>query len=410
MATSRIDPQSAIGRVPPRGRNTTTGTRQRLFGRDLTVRANARAQSVLKRLGGGRLGSASRRPVLDRRVRGGKAREKADIDTADEYFGMLDEGADPLARKSLEQSCLNGDNPRQSARQWYEDPAEQYAALEKVLESSSVSNDPVVRARIEDALAELLAEEGDAIHATINSARAATEFAEITQGGASDARAITQTYDDIVFDPERNLARVLNLVVERFPGRPLSGAISAIRRALGDDLSARRQSAPDERLRLLVSDLYYVSVATTVLLTCTQLAERISAQAPEGATDHGLTDEVLMRRIAHWTIDRWLPSNRVTELVDMLPDDGVPARITLMSGLRKITAALPDQLYIDKDHRFLVADTVQQVLDEIIDVEIDDLAIDDAFDDIVVMDQAAPISAASPDAISTHASSSPRTE
>ena len=263
--------------------------------------------------------------------------------TAGDRIGMLDEGADPLARKSLEQSCLNGDNPRQSARQWYEDPAEQYAALEKVLESSSVSNDPVVRARIEDALAELLAEEGDAIHATINSARAATEFAEITQGGASDARAITQTYDDIVFDPERNLARVLNLVVERFPGRPLSGAISAIRRALGDDLSARRQSAPDERLRLLVSDLYYVSVATTVLLTCTQLADRISAQAPEGATDHGLTDEVLMRRIAHWTIDRWLPSNRVTELVDMLPDDGVPARITLMSGLRKITAALPDQ-------------------------------------------------------------------
>ncbi|QDX20559.1 TyeA family type III secretion system gatekeeper subunit [Pandoraea pnomenusa] len=410
MATSRIDPQSPIGRVPPRGRNTTAGTRQRLFGRDLTVRANARAQSVLKRLGGGRLGSASRRPVLDRRVRGGKTRERADIESADEYFDMLDEGTGLHARKSLEQSCLNGDNPRQSARQWFEYPAEQYAALEKVLESSGVSNDPVVRARLEDALAELLAEHGDAIHATINSARAATEFAEITQGGASDARALTHAYDDIVFDPERNLARVLNLVVERFPGRPLSGAISAIRRALGDDLSARRQSAPDERLRLLVSDLYYVSVATTVLLTCTQLAERISAQSTDGASAQDLTDEVLMRRIAHWTIDRWLPSSRVTELVDMLPDDGVAARITLMSGLRRITAALPDQLFIDKDHRFLVTDTVQQVLDEIIDVEMDDIAIDDAFDDIVGMAPSAPIAAASLHAISTHASSSPRTE
>jgi len=369
MSTTRLslNRQPAHVSAGVQSSNAIMRSRQRgtLLARGMAARIESKAQSVLKRFGNARSASAARKPMSDRRIRSGKGRERTSEKQIEEYFEALGDSASMHARKSLQEQCMNGDDPRHSARQWFDEVAEQYLALEWVLNTADWAKAPALRARLDDALAEFMAEDADAIRSATHSIRPAAEFAEQIGGGAKDVRALQSTYDDIVFDSERNLSHVLNRIVQKFPGRSLAEAIKAIRRALGDDLSSQRKSAADERLRLLVSDLYYVSVSTTALLACTQLAERLATLTESGAP----TDEMLMRQIAHWTSDRWLPSSRVSELVNKLPRDATQARITLATGLRTITAGFPDQIFVDREHRFVLADAVQQVLDEVIDME-----------------------------------------
>lgn len=381
MVSTRIDSQRVGTRAPVEVKLNSAAARTKARGllaaRAATARADSRAQSLLRRLGNTRNNGAARKPMGDRRVRGGKSREQTRESQVDEYFDALDDPGALQARMSLQEQCMNGDNPRQSARQFFDEIAEQYLALESVLNTTDWSARPELRERLEDALAEFMAEEGDVIHAALNSVNAAADFARQTDGGANNVRTLQHVYEDIVFDPERNLSRVLNIVTQTFPKRTLSAAVTAIRTALGDELNASRQSAPGVRLRMLVADLYYVSVATTALLSCGVLAERVAAY---GGGSAAISDEALVRQIASWTGDRWLPTAKIVDLVNALPKENTKSRIVLLTGVRKIASALPDQIFIDNDHRLLVAEAVQQVLDETIDVECAEMDAHDALD------------------------------
>ncbi|VVE47993.1 hypothetical protein PIN31115_04497 [Pandoraea iniqua] len=337
--------------------------------RGVTARAAAEAQSVLKRSGAKwaqAAGSRSKSLNAERRVRGAKISERPTHEEIEGYFGAFsDDPSVAHARTATQQQCFDGDDPRQSAQQWFESPAEQYLALEAILLQPEC-RDEKIRDRIEDALADLLAEHGEQIRAGLNSIGAASQFSTLSEGGAKEVRNLQSTYQDIVFDTKQSLAQVLNTLLARFPGQSLSHAITCLRRALGDDLAAQNRSIDEARLCVLNNDLFYVSVATTALLDCSALIERLTAP---NATPLTRADHTLMRNLASWTLDRWVPASRVSELANTLGIDSTQQRITLMGGMRAVLAKFPVQVFQDTEHRFTVLDAAQQALDTAIETE-----------------------------------------
>ncbi|OZI33090.1 SepL/TyeA/HrpJ family type III secretion system gatekeeper [Bordetella genomosp. 1] len=283
---------------------------------------------------------------------------------AQEIVEFLDDTHDPDAQEKLielTKKLLSGQaSPRQGAAQAFGDVSQQYLGLQYALrEGERQGADPAALEAIRDALADLEIERGPEIRAGLNALRSAGEFAADPAGVAR----FQQTYRDVVLG-ETSLAKTLGLALERFGEADLSRGLKQLIAALGHDLAAARPSTDTGRLQVLVSDLYHLEVAVTVLDGCAELGERLAAR--HGAA---LDSPRLMRDLIGITGERWVSEARFTALANQQNVTAPEARVTFMAGVRAMLKDLPVQIYPDADVRHSLLNAAQEALDVAIDEE-----------------------------------------
>ncbi len=255
----------------------------------------------------------------------------------------------------LTRHLLSGrEGPRKLVSQGFSDVTQQYLALQYALRhGEDHDGNAEVLQELRDALADMEVEHGPRIRAGINTLPAAGAFAS----GPKETWGFVDTYRDIVLG-EKSLAQTLKLALERFGGNDIDRAVRQLANALGFDLAATEQSVSRERLTMLVSDLYQLQVAVTVLEDCAQVGARMADIGYDG-----LDKNVLMHDVVGLSASRWLDADSVGLLAQKRGIVPLDHRFIFLRGVQQIIKDLPVQVYPDIDTRNAVLGAFQARFD-----------------------------------------------
>lgn len=272
---------------------------------------------------------------------------------------------DPDAQAKLEAltaELLRGRGaPMQLAAQAFPGVTQQYLALQHALRRGEHEDAaPHALEALRDALADLELAHGPEIRAGINTLPAAGAFAR----SPDELAGFQHTYRDIALG-QLSLARTLDMVLERYGNDDIHGALGALTQALGHDLAAATPSTDGLRLQVLVSDLYQVEVAATVLEECNALKQRLGNACAQQCMDA----QGLMRDLVGISEDKWIAPSRFEKLAERHGANALSERIAFLAGVRQILKDLPTQIYADMDVRTTILAAAQDALDNAIAME-----------------------------------------
>jgi type III secretion protein W len=254
-----------------------------------------------------------------------------------------------------------GGNPREQARQAFEDPTDQFVALQYALARAQESGaDPDLVADLQDAIEELDEDHGPQIWSGLNSTQAAASYATT----AAQASEFRNTYRDVVLGAE-GLAKTLDLLVEKHGAQALPAIVPSLIKALGDDLAALRPSREPEHLQAVLQDLYHLEVAVTVLDSARELGATLQNRHGTPAFD----PVVLMKETIALTGERWVNGSRFTSLAEKLGVNELPAQINFLTGVKNMIREMPVKVFPDADARQALINAVQDALDAAVERE-----------------------------------------
>lgn len=298
----------------------------------------------------------------ERKVKSEKALETLDAGEIVEFFDDAhDVDAQDKLRELTDKLLKEGGSPRQQAGKTFgENPAKQYLGLQYALRQGEKDGaDPGILDAIRDALVDLELESGPEIRASLNTLKTAGEFAPDSAG----VEQFQATYRDIVLG-EASLARTLDLALQRFGPQDVGRGLKSLIGALGQDLAATRPSTDANRLQSLLTDMYHLEVAATVLESCGELSDKLAGQG-----EQQLDASKLMRDMVGLTGEKWASESRFTKLAQ---DHGVASptgTIAFLNGTRGMLRDLPVQIYTDADTRQNLLNALQGALDTAIEAE-----------------------------------------
>jgi type III secretion protein W len=295
----------------------------------------------------------------ERRIAGGRPGTRLRIEQIEAYLEATRQHRDPRKLQEALTRLQTSRHPREQARREARAPAQQFALLQLALQDARKRLLPAqTLEQLEDALEDLEQESGDQIHAGLNTAVAAADFAPTAEG----VETFQQAYTDIVLG-EPTFAKTLQLVLQRLAGaegEDFKRALKALLCALGADLSAARSSTDPVRLQALVQDVYQLEVAGTVLDGCAQLSQRMASQFNVA----GVIPLALMQELVALTTERWITPQRLRALAQRFLVAHVRARIAFHTGTKTLLRKMPTKVFADAESREGVLGSVQLVLDE----------------------------------------------
>jgi type III secretion protein W len=302
---------------------------------------------------------AEAKAFRERGIDGAARVRRMQIEQIQAYLDATRRFKDPAVLADLVKRMQSSPRPQDVAHGAAREPAQRHALLQLALDDAHTRGlPPEVLEQLEDALEELEHEAGPQIAAGLNTAQAAAEFAPTAEGVQNFQRA----YADIVLG-ESSFAQTLLVVLRRLAGaegEDFARGLQALLNALGADLQAVRPSADPARLRALVSDIYQIEVAGTVLEGCTQLSQSIARSFGIG----GVVPMELMQELVTLTGERWVSTQRLRALAERFRIEMLKARIAFHTGNKGLLRKMPVKVFVDGDARLALLGCVQTLLDE----------------------------------------------
>jgi type III secretion protein W len=343
--------------------------------------------------------------------------EIAEIDAFLQAMHDQDASAKLAARaEELITSAGRRENPLSLLRRWSRESSKQYLTLSHALQTARAKgSSQQVLGALSDAVDALVALEGEAIYADLNTVYEAQRFGN----DQASTDLFRSAYRDAVMGCQ-HLSETLLLLLDRF-GNDLGKGIAVMREALAQDLASVRPSMEPERLHLLMQDLYQLGVMSGVMQHCRLLARRLRAYR-----FLLLKPAPLLQDLVRWAAEPLIFGFHVNELVEnyckhsedvqdggnadsgedgnegddghegdnswndavgvddsaktgneelqaeqlALPDtmDHDPRELFLM-GAMDVLRAMPPKIFISDEHRFEAIIAVQQALDKLTGVE-----------------------------------------
>ncbi|MHC3910169.1 hypothetical protein ACMZ4X_03415 [Achromobacter marplatensis] len=258
----------------------------------------------------------------------------------------------------LTRNLLGGrEGPRKLVSQSFKDVTQQYLSLQFALnqaEKERASSD--VLDGLRNAIADMELESGPQIRAGLNALPAAGAFAQTGQA----VQGFVDTYRDVVLG-ESTLSKTLSLAMERFGGDDLERAVGHLIQALGVDLAATHPSTHPERLTALVSDLYQLEVAATVLESCNATVRKmVEAGCPP------FKKSELMHDLVSISASQWVDARSIENLADKRAITVLSPKIAFLNDVRNIFRGLPLPVYPNTETRNAVLNANQAALDIVI--------------------------------------------
>ncbi|MXY55904.1 MAG: YopN family type III secretion system gatekeeper subunit [Gammaproteobacteria bacterium] len=254
---------------------------------------------------------------------------------------------------------------RERARQFSADGTHQHLALTFARdEAVEEGADPHLVAALDEAIAELDAEQGAAVRAGLNVSAVASDFAG---RAGSDVQELRDFYRDIVLDCA-DIGAAYERVVADHPGRDFDDAVRFLLRGLGADLAATAQSVSKPHIKQLMDDMYQLKALNSVHEQCEDLVRRVRRNFDadlDSAAPRELLGELLSAQ------DRaWQAADAFAGLPGKMGVHGDQAGIYLLQGFKELVRFVPLKAFGDdaaKRDRVMIS--VQQALDIAIDNE-----------------------------------------
>ena len=316
------------------------------------------------------LSEETEKDISDREVEDGKKAESLErlwqVTEAREMLdalGDLDKRDLNRALKALLQQQSN--NPRElreKAQEQFEEPAHQYAALKSLvdaLKQRGAPDDQIEAAN--EALNQLMEEEGLAVHAALNVGTTANEF---VRDGLGNQQTLRDGYRTNVHDYTDNTA-VMKDLVQRFGEDNVEKAIQFMTKALGADLDAVGSSLDKAKLNVILNDMHRLETLTTVLGNCKILVKNAQAN---GASEDFSPVKLLQEVVPLQDSPRIVPDQ-----IDVIPEkaglDELSPQINFLNDFREMARLIPLKSFVREETRDNLLEATQDALDAKIRLE-----------------------------------------
>lgn len=279
---------------------------------------------------------------------------------------------------------------REQARQDFKEPSHQFAALKGLVQALKkrdegqqqlIDNlrargapqdqiDDAVKVRddlrkqiseAETAVSSLHEEHGRDIDAALNIG-AATNLA--ADGGLGDHAELREAYKENSADYQ-DMATTLSDLSERFGDKKLPQAISFMVKALGADINAGGSSIDKSKLATIVGDLQRLETLTTILGN----AEIVASRARLRGAGSSCTGEMLLRQLAPILDSKNARASQFTNMCDEAGLSDHQARINFLTDLKALGDNIPVKAFRSPEARFNVLGSMQEAIDEAIQLE-----------------------------------------
>ena len=253
------------------------------------------------------------------------------------------------------------------AQERFQDPSHAYLALSLAADMAQHSDpDSEFAANAARAKATYYEQHGDAIDAGINISPEVNKAEYAQLGGPQQLR---DSYREVVLD-YGSIGDAYDKIIEKFPGKPLSQALSFMMASLSADIHAnQRGSARSVVLQGIVNDLSQVKQLNTLYQSCQDLLQRchnLFGSRPAG--ESGLVERMLAFIIelkdAEWRGDEVI--GQALEHTGLKEPEG---NIYFLQGFKEIARLIPLKIFEDSNQRERMLESVQQRIDQEIDHE-----------------------------------------
>jgi len=246
----------------------------------------------------------------------------------------------------------------------YPDVSQQHEALSFLEETlAGAEGQEEALASAQTARYDLLAKEGPEVHAGLNVAGPARQFAE---SGLADANSLRDFYREMVLGGYTDIKQAYDAMHSRYGADQFPAAADFLIQGLGKDLQSPTPSRDPAVLKAVLDDLYFVQTARNTQLAFSDLCDKVGKMyQPRRPLDpHQLMNEILPLKD-----QRWIDSNKLLGLADRAgfpTDEGL---IFFLRELHGIVRGLPDKVFQNQDDRDRLTTALQQSLDKAIDRE-----------------------------------------
>jgi len=251
---------------------------------------------------------------------------------------------------------------RERAREEFQEPAHQFAALSALVTGLQEQGAP--KQRIETAqaaLRQLMDEEGAAVHAGINVSPSAQAFAS---EGLGDVQELRDGYRDAVLDYQ-GIAKAYDSLLEKHGPDDLPHAIKYLMEGLGADMSAQGSSLEKSKLNAILNDMYRLEVLTGMLEACDELIRKTKEQ---GASTP-MRGSDLLKEVLTMQQDKWLRPEKIRPLPGRLGVRGIAGEINFLREFKGLAQDIPEKAYTEPEQRQRFLDAIQMASDEAIEIE-----------------------------------------
>ncbi|MEM8622197.1 MAG: type III secretion system gatekeeper subunit SctW [Pseudomonadota bacterium] len=266
--------------------------------------------------------------------------------------------------KALLKRQGGSDGYREQARQDFQDPLHQFAALKGLVEALKSRGAPREQIEAAEAAVEgLRKEHGREIDAALNIGGITNSSAA---AGLADHAELREAYKENSAD-YRDMATTLNDLSERFGDKKLPQAIGFMIKALGADINAGGSSIDKSKLATIVSDLQRLETLTTILGN----ADIVASRGRQRGASSSCTGEMLLRQLAPILDSKNARASQFTAICDMAGLTDHEARINFLTDLKALGDSIPVKAFQSPEARFNVLGSMQEAIDEAIQIEED---------------------------------------
>ncbi|MVW78572.1 TyeA family type III secretion system gatekeeper subunit [Bordetella sp. 02P26C-1] len=310
----------------------------------------------------------------ERKVRGEKQTIGIEIETLLSYMDQAREDDAQARLEELASRILSGNvDPRTEIANFAKRMSVQYLAYHYVLQRGRQQNaSEEILSDLGDALADLEQRAGRSIRADINTIDAAASYGKT----ANEITHFQAAYENVVrLEVAQNrveavlgdatLAKTLSLALQSFGTKRIADGLKALTSALGLDLSATRSSVSKPWLHALLSNMFHVQSAVSVLENCRNLGARLSKEVQAG-----FDEEKLMKKIVETVESSSLWPQTFSSMPTEFGVASLAERLTFLDGVRGIVRDLPVQLFVSDDARTNVLEAVQIAYEEAVQEEL----------------------------------------
>ena len=252
---------------------------------------------------------------------------------------------------------------RERAREQFEEPSHQYAALKTLVEALKARGAPPEEIEAaEKALASLMEDEGKSIRAALNVGGVAKGFEKSDLGDVADLR---DAYRTNIHD-YKSVAATLDDLVKRFGEGKLQQSIEFMMKALASDLEAAGSSIDKTQLGLIMNDLNRLKTMSTMLSNCGFLMRN----ARDMGAKSGFSPVTLLREIAPLQDAPRVHKDQMTAIPEKAGLDDIEHQIRFLNDLRELIRLIPLESYAKPESREKLLDAINDAITEKGDLEL----------------------------------------
>ena len=281
-----------------------------------------------------------------------------------------------MVSKFSDQKTLTNQQLLQQAKDFSDDPLEQYALLDFAEEYFAAQGDEEKAKQIAAAKKQIKDQDPTLITAGLNISEQVAQSIE-EQGLSVGIREVRENYADFVDDQNwqttgdhvqdhRTLVKAYHYLVDNYGAAEFEKTSQLQLDALGADMLGLEQSAPPERLQAIVQDMKLLKTLSGVHDSCCDTEEQLSRTYPS----ENIPPSALMSQVLTLVDQPWVTESEFEKVLQDMNVQGLEAKIFSTRALVDIVRSVPEEAFANDETKQNLMVSGQEYMDTLIEEEV----------------------------------------